>query len=344
MKKAHDQDQASFSRLPIILLWSLLWVVLANAASEVFRVYCWQPFTHPDETAKLSSAWGEFKGCDVLLVGSSLVELGFASPTIQAEAEKSLGRPVCVLNLGQRGLSAESAASYLRAILHRWSPRVILWGTSPQECMSHQGGHFLSTYASPLDVVATGFRFYATASWRDFERSISALMRAPALILEFGAFSTSEVAGKVFLRKPTRFQRELAWIRKYGGWAPRSGRAGGSRAGWEGMVHWQAIGSLTDLSREYGVHLVVLLMPIDEEAVKREAKIRGDFAPSLAEYCEAKQIPFVDLAKEPFRPSPTDYMVDGRHIVAKGAQKLSRLIASRVLVPLLKQPRAEHEQ
>ena len=49
-------------RLWRLLAWSLAWVLLTNVAAEVFAVYCWQPFTRPRETARLTAAWDRFSG------------------------------------------------------------------------------------------------------------------------------------------------------------------------------------------------------------------------------------------------------------------------------------------
>lgn len=110
----------------------------------------------------------DFRDCQVILVGSSLTEFGLSPSVVQEEVERHLGLKICVLNLGQRGLSSESAVSYLRAVLARSQPEILIWGTSPQECMMHNQGHYLQTYASPSDVVRASYD--VPASFRDAGR------------------------------------------------------------------------------------------------------------------------------------------------------------------------------
>ena len=205
-------------RLWRLLAWSLVWVFLANAAAEVFAVYCWHPFTHPQETARLTAAWTDFRDCQVIIVGSSLAEFGFSPSVIRDEVERDLGLKICVLNLGQRGLSSGSAVSYLRAVLARSQPQILVWGTSPQECMMRNQGHYLQTYASPSDVVRASYE--VPASFRDTMRAAVAYFRPPALILQAGVLAASYLAGQLLHLAPTRFQLEMTRTRKYGGWFP----------------------------------------------------------------------------------------------------------------------------
>ena len=226
-------------------------------------------FTRPRETATLTSAWTEFRDCQVLVVGSSLVEFGLSPAVIQEEVKRELGLEICVLNLGQRGLSSESAVSYLSAVLAHSQPEIMIWGTSPQECMMRSQGHYFQTYASPSDVVRACWA--VPASFRDAKRAAAAYFRPPALILEGGWLAASLLAGRLLNLAPTRFQLEMARTRKYGGWFPGHPGARGSKAGWESTIHWRSIRELTELADRHHLQLAVLLMPINEEVVKREA-------------------------------------------------------------------------
>ena len=201
-----------------LLAWSLAWVFLTNAAVEILAVFCWQPFTRPRETARLTSAWTEFRDCQVLVVGSSLVEFGLSPAVIQEEVKRELGLEICVLNLGQRGLSSESAVSYLSAVLAHSQPEILIWGTSPQECMMRNQGHYLLTYASPSDVVRVSWD--VPASFRDAKRAAAAYFRPPPLILQGGMLAGSLLVGHFLNLAPTRYQLEMARTRKYGGWFP----------------------------------------------------------------------------------------------------------------------------
>ena len=323
-------------RLLRLLAWSLVWVFLTNVAAEILGVYCWQPYTHPVETARLTAAWTEFRDCQVLVVGSSLVEFGFSPPVIEEEVERELGLQTCVLNLGQRGLSSESAVSYLRAVLGRTQPEIVIWGTSPQECMTRNRGHYLQTYASPSDVVRASWAL--PASWRDATRAAAAYFRPPALILQGGLLAGSLLAGRFLSLAPTRFQREMARTRKYSGWFPGHPGARGSKARWESTIHWRSIREMTELTDRYHLGLAVLLMPINEEVVEREAVIRQKFSAVLGDYCRQAGIPYGDLLQPPFTElERNEYMRDGRHLAAEGARKLSREVARRIVIPLLKE-------
>ena len=318
-----------------LLAWSLAWVFLTNAAAEILAVYCWQPFTRPRETAMLTSAWTEFRDCQVIMVGSSLVSFGFSPSVIQEEVERALGLEICVVNLGQTRLSSESAVSFLRAVLARSRPEILIWGTSPQECMMRNQGHYLQTYASPSDVVRASWD--VPPSFRDAKRAAAAYFRPPALILEGGWLAASLLAGRFLNPAPTRFQLDMARIRKYGGWVPGHPGAPGSKAPWESTIHWRSIEELTELADRHHLQLAVLLMPINEEVVKREAGIRQRFSAVLGEYCRQVGVPYADLLQPPYpKLEGTEYMRDGRHIVVEGARKLSREVSRRIVIPMLK--------
>ncbi len=322
-------------RLLRLLGWSLVWVLVTNAAAEIWSVYCWQPYTHPVEAARLTSAWTEFRNCRVLVVGSSLAEFGLSPSVIEAEVEKELGQKICILNLGQRGLSSESAVSYLRAVLARSQPEILIWGTSPQECMMRNRGHYLRTYASPIDVVEASWS--RPRSWEDAKRAAAAYFRPPALVLQGGLLAGSLLAGRLLNLAPTRFQLEMARTRRWGGWYPGDPRMPGSKARWESSIHWQSLSEMTELARQHHLQLAVLLMPINEEVVKREARIRHRFSAALGEYCRRVSVPYVDLLDPPYpKLQKNEYMKDGRHITADGARKLSREVARRILIPMLR--------
>lgn len=307
---------------------------MASAAAEILAVYSWQPYSHPKETAKLTSAWTDFRDCDVILIGSSLAELGLASPVIQTEAEKELGREVCVLNVGQKGLSSESAVSLLRAILAWSDPQIVIWGTSPQECMSRGRRRYLTAYASPWDVIRATWS--GPDSLSEARRLLPAYFRPPALLLEAGVWSAGEVLGPLLHLAPTGFQVERARVRRHGGWHPMESRLGGSKADWVGPVQWRSVTELAELGRQHDIQLAFLLMPVDEDVAKVEANIRRDFAAQFGEFCRREGIPYFDLSRVPYRLQPTDYMKDGRHIVIGGARKLSREISRRIVIPMLK--------
>ena len=67
------------------------------------------------------------------MVGSSLVSFGFSPSVIQEEVERELGLEICVVNLGQTRLSSESAVSFLRAVLARSQPEILIWVVEPWE-------------------------------------------------------------------------------------------------------------------------------------------------------------------------------------------------------------------
>ncbi len=224
-------------RLWRLLVWSLVWVFLTNAAAEVFAVYCWQPFTHLQQTARLTAAWTDFRDCQVLFLGSSLAEFGFSPSVIQEEVERDLGLKICVLNLGQRGLSSESAVSYLRAVLARSQPQILVWGTSPQECMMRNQGHYLQAYASPSDVVRASWE--VPASFRDAKRVAAAFFRPPALILQAGTLAASYLTGQFLGLAPEPESMEA------------DPRAPGSKAKWESKVHWSSELEMSR-TRKYG--------------------------------------------------------------------------------------------
>ena len=323
-------------RLLRLLAWSLAWVFVTNAAAEILAVYCWQPFTRPRETARLTSAWTEFRDCQVMIVGSSLVEFGLSPAVIQEEVKRELGLEICVLNLGQRGLSSESAVSYLSAVLAHSQPEILIWGTSPQECMVRNKGHYLQTYASPSDIVRASWA--VPAFFRDAKRAAVAYFRPPALILEGGWLAASLLAGRFLNLAPTRFQREMARNRKYGGWLPGHPGARGSKAPWESTIHWRSIKELTELADRHHLQLAVLLMPINEEVVKKEAEIRQRFSPVLGEYCRQVGVPYADLLQAPYPLlEKKEYFRDGRHIAAEGARRLSREVSRRIVIPMLKE-------
>ena len=332
-----------------LVAWSLVWLMLSSLMAEVFSIYSWQPFTHPNETARLTSSWTDFRDCEVLLVGSSLAELGLSSPTIGAVLKDKIGRRPCVFNLAQQGLSAESAVSYLGAVLEISTPRILLWATSPQACMTKNGGGFLEAYASPYDILR-GFLSISSAVsqvngkkinpdfWSQLKSLVFALFRPPALLFQATFFAGSESLGYLFDLPPTRFQRELAELRLNAGWMPMTTRRLGSKAKWKGEIEWRSIDALRKLVLQKGVDLGILLMPIDEKEVTKEAVIRKQFTVSLAEYCHRHDIPYVDLLNPNYRLDSTDFMVDGRHLIVKGAQKLSREVALNLLVPMLATP------
>ena len=210
----------------------------------------------------------------------------------------------------------------------------MIWGTSPQECMVQNEGHFLKAFAAPSDVLRASWEGPATVE--DAKRVLSAVFRPPALLVQATVFAGSQALGYFLDLAPTRFENEMARIRINGGWHPMSSRRGGSKAAWQGEIQWRSIDALRELLREHGVRLSVLLMPIDEQSVKKEAAIRRKFTLSLADYCRRHEIPYVDLFDAPYRLEKTDYMADGRHIVVHGARKLSGEIARRVVVPMLR--------
>ena len=170
------------------------------------------------------------------------------------------------------------------------------------------------------------------------KRLVLALFRPPALLFQATYFASSEALGYLFNLSPTRFQRELTKLRLNAGWAPMTSRSGGSRAAWKGEIEWRSIDALRKLVLQKGVDLGILLMPIDEKEVTKEAVIRKQFTLSLAEYCHLHDIPYVDLLNPNYRLDSSDFMVDGRHLIVKGARKLSREIALRVLIPMLDTP------
>ena len=275
-------------------------------------------------------------------MGSSLAEFGFSPSVIQEEVERDLGLKICVLNLGQRGLSSESAVSYLRAVLARSQPQILVWGTSPQECMMRNQGHYLQAYASPSDVVRASWE--VPASFRDAKRVAAAFFRPPALILQAGTLAASYLTGQFLGLAPTRFQLEMSRTRKYGGWFPGHPRAPGSKAKWESKVHWSSVRELTELADQYDLRLAVLLMPIHEKTVKKEARIRRRFSAALAAYCRQAKVPYADLLQPPYATlAEAEYIRDGRHIAAEGARKLSREISRWIVIPMLRELLAAKE-
>ena len=114
-------------------------VVIANIAVQVTGLYVWQPFTHPFETARVAEGWFTFSDSEILLLGSSLVQNGLSPEAMMKQFEAQLGRPLPTYNLATYGGGGGGMVPFLQAASRRVQPRVIVYGTTQQECRFAQG-------------------------------------------------------------------------------------------------------------------------------------------------------------------------------------------------------------
>ena len=327
-------------RLASLLLWAAGLVLVANLVAELTGLYVWQPFTHPFETARIAEAWSSFPDSEVLLLGSSLVQNGLSPGVMMARFERDLGRPVPVYNLAIFGGGAGGMASFLRAAARGVRPRLVVYGTTQQECRFAQGldrMRFYRTFASPIDVLAGhGARGISLQEWR---LRMSAAFKPLAVPGQAAYQILAQTAARTMGLPRTRFEDERLRLREGRGWnSIGRGDIPGSWKYREVAIDWASLARIHQVVAGLGAELVVLHMPEDLSAVPGNAEVREIFARQLKEFCERRSIPYFDLNEVDFSPQSEEFAADGRHLLASGARRLSRELARDILAPLLYEP------
>ncbi len=316
-------------------------VVVANITVQVTGLYVWQPFTHPFETARIAEAWSTFPDSEILLLGSSLVQNGLNPDVMMKQFEARLGRPLPTYNLAIFGGSVGGMVPFLQAAVRRVRPRLIVYGTTQQECRFAQGldrVRFYRAFASPLDVLRgeTG-RQHSFGELRLRTSAIFRPMTIPAQAIY--QILADAAAGRLGMPE-TRFARERSQVRSGRGWNP-IGRKDipGSWRYREVRIDWDALERLNDVAGSLSAELVIVHMPEDMNAVPGKGDVREAFAEKLEGFCSQRSIPYFDLNRVAFSPRPEEFAADGRHLLGPGARRLSRNLAQEILVPLLRETR-----
>ena len=326
-------------RLLSLLFWAVVLVVIANITVQVTGLYVWQPFTHPFETARISEAWFTFPDSEILLLGSSLVQNGLNPEAMMEQFETQLGRSLPTYNLAIYGGGVGGMVPFLRAAARRVHPRMIVYGTTQQECRVAQGLdriRFYRAFASPLDVLRgeAGSRY----SFSELRLRTSAIFKPLTIPGQAMYQILAEAAARTLGMPETRFERERSQVRSGRGWNPIGKRD--IRGSWryhEVHIDWDALERLHDVARSLSAELVIVHMPENMNTVPGKRDVRETFAGKLEEFCSRRSIPYFDLNRVTFSPRSEEFAADGRHLLDPGARRLSRNIAREILVPLLQE-------
>ena len=326
-------------RLLSLLLWAVLLVVIANITVQVTGLYVWQPFTHPFETARIAEAWFTFPDSEILLLGSSLVQNGLNPEAMMKEFETRLGRSLPTYNLAIYGGGVGGMVPFLRAAARRVQPRLIVYGTTQQECRVALGRdrvRFYRAFASPLDVLkGDAGRQY---SFSEVRLRTSAIFKPLTIPGQAIYQILAEAAARRLGMPETRFERERLQVRSGRGWNPIWRRdIPGSWRYHEVRIDWDALERLHKVARSLSAELVIVHMPEDMNAVPGKGGVRETFAEKLEEFCSRRSIPYFDLNRVTFSPRSEEFAADGRHLLGSGARRLSRSLAREILVPLLQE-------
>lgn len=314
-------------------------VVIANVAVQVTALYVWQPFTHPLETARIAEAWSTFPDSEILLLGSSLVQNGLNPGAMMKQFEAQLGRPLPTYNLAIFGGGVGGMVPFLQAASRGVRPRLIVYGTTQQECRFAQGldrVRFYRAFASPIDVWRgeTG----RPHSFSELRLRTSAIFK-PMTIPGQAVYQVLADAAVLRLGMPeTRFARERLQVRAGRGWNPIGRKEiPGSWRYHEVRIDWEALERLHDVARSLSAELVIVHMPEDMKAVPGKGNVREAFGEKLEEFCSQRSIPYFDLNRVAFSPRSEEFAADGRHLLGPGARRLSRNLAREILAPLLQE-------
>ena len=326
-------------RLLSLLLWAVVLVVIANITVQVTGLYVWQPFTHPFETARIAEAWFTFPDSEILLLGSSLVQNGLNPEAMMKQFETQLGRSLPTYNLAIYGGGVGGMVPFLRAAARGVQPRMIVYGTTQQECRVALGLdriRFYRAFASPIDVLkGEAGRQY---SFSELRLRTSAIFKPLTIPGQAIYQILAEAAARRLGMPETRFERERLQVRSGRGWNPIGGRdIPGSWRYHEVRIDWDALERLHNVARSLSAELVIVHMPEDMNTVPGKADVRETFAGKMEEFCSRRSIPYFDLNRVTFSPRSEEFAADGRHLLGPGAKRLSRNLAREILVPLLQE-------
>jgi hypothetical protein len=339
-------------------------LVLSHAVVEAADLRFMQPAA--DESIQTLDAFRAADlRVDVALLGSSRVRRAFTVPVLERELSRSLGRPVTAFNLGLQagnvvaayvvardllaeerrpamivlGLGARSMSSnsprYHRTIRHLLAPGDLLGPLGPRLTSATELG------AVPL--VAIRAPSTLLLSWRELfenERHAAILARGGSVYEPDPTASGVELpvgeAQLGTLRRAAGGRAHLAALSERG--AKRAALARQSLlVGFEPAGRATvALDRLAALSRDRGVQLLVVNLPVDR-SYATAAYERGEYGIYLEHvraWCARESLSFVDANDGQFVPEPFLFE-DGDHLSRVGATLFSRIMARDVLAPRL---------
>jgi len=303
-----------------------------------------QPFTNPRETAQVVTAWQAYPDAEAFFLGASLVQVAFSPEAIRQETTKALGKAVNTFNCGIGRLHSREAEAYLRTLLKRSRPRLIIYGTSIRECTHYpdSASRYYRVFASPADV--SRILVYGAESYSDFAESLGALFRPSALLFEWAVTYGFRFGSYLGLPSPI-YDQVLEELRQTAGWyavrRPAGRRPGELEYCYDpSSIAWENLKRLKETADGHKTPLVILLMPVGEPHFTSEAT--ASFAIDLRQFCLDEGIGFFDMNQQPFSPESSDYDSDDVHLLFEGAERFSRRFARFALLESLnhKMPRS----
>jgi len=306
------------SKLTQTILWFILWLLLANVASESFDIHWWNPYTFSQHTASMDVACHEYRDSEVMIVGSSFARWGIASPVLEEELSKKAGRPVRVYNTGAQSAHIRDTRARTRSLFEYARPRLLIFATTTGE-FREQGtdrNHlFYASHASPYDLLTIDF--WPPDSFKKVKNLINGLFRPAQLPFQWLLQNSSR-----FPRDRKRALNLAGWLNSTKRFSPRSID---KRLDWQGThKSWEHLIAIKQLAATHRCRLVVVRLPYDSE---NEQLLFSDeametFGDQLNDFCQKNSIPLFDLQKHPTLES-TDFNGDGQHLMGRGAKKMT---------------------
>jgi hypothetical protein len=324
-----------------VVIWIPIWLLITNLLAELGGVFMMQPYTAPLETARVYTAWRDYPNAEIFLVGSSYAHRAFVPEAINQQLSAELGSKWRSYNLGVEGLRCRGAYSLLKGLLARTNPRVVVYGMIPSECSTRKGRRermrYLRTLASPIDAMRLSWEGQI-ASLAEARESLAAMFRPSMLPVQWTVQLTFGAATRIGV-PPTQFMQQLEKARRKGGWMSvrfESGRMGNGPIGRyvPSRIDWKTLQRMGELCSSHGVVLVLAVHPYLN--AQRDIGGYSRFVHDFPSYCQMEGIHVFDLSQKPFRPEVGDFDRDGTHLMAWGAERLSRRFAAHALSGLLR--------
>jgi hypothetical protein len=284
---------------------------------------------------------------DVVFVGSSQVRRGILAPLVEREATRALGRPVAAFNLGlQAGTSPAYAIIVRDLLVGEHQPALVVVGVGPRDLNANGPQHdrVVRHLAAPLDLVGPlGPRWIAP---HELMALPALAIRAPATLLQLVRPETEDeraFAARLLAERGSYY--DLDDLETEAGKGTVSGLEQRTRRRARHVreellddfaIEGRGVAAmrlLLDSARARGIDVVLLGMPrseafaalayrrLEEKAVQSALQTLG-----AGLWIEAVGPEWAELEGS---------FYDGDHLGPAGAERFTRLLTERVVVPRL---------
>lgn len=327
----------------VILLGLLDWLVYGKGMSLL------QPLNRPERTAVLQ-AWQEFgpERTGVVFVGDSRTGTAFI-PDVVDEELRAAGHSLASYNLAGTGSTLPSDAGVVDHLFRVGArPKLIVLGVGERQTGLTDMAGFQRNESNPR---LACHLFRAEPSWQNVCTMGSALLRGPRVMLQLPLQLLPHYRNRL---ANTKRSKGIGYI--YSPGAPAGETAPLVDEAAEGDDREQVVARLRDIlgtpferdrtieaaiadiaasARGHDCRLVVLNTP----ATRLRTAIEEEYGYSeylawLRNFAAEWSARFVDLNSPPWLPPDSDFG-DTHHLSAAGAERFSRLVTQRILIPEL---------